>query len=93
VNDHICAVSFRPVAISQDLFRPPTGIGPARATTPVRAGATTKARRSTPLDDEGIPPNTLVVEVCVSVCLRVCECVCVCVCACSEVTRVCGLLA
>ncbi len=42
------------------------------------AGATTKPRPSTPLDDEDIPPNTLVVEVCECVCLCVCECVCVC---------------
>ena len=34
-RERICAASFRPVAISQDLLRPPTGIGPARATTPV----------------------------------------------------------
>ena len=36
------------------------------------ARATTKPRRSTPLDDEDIPPNTLVVEVCMCVHAYVC---------------------
>ena len=36
------------------------------------ARATTKPRRSTPLDDEDIPPNTLVVEVCLCVHAYVC---------------------
>jgi hypothetical protein len=46
VNNHLRAVSFRPVAISQDLLRPPTGVGPARATTSVRSTGLLGPRRS-----------------------------------------------
>jgi hypothetical protein len=40
------AVSFRPVAISQDLLRPPTGVRPAQATTSVRSTGLLGPRRS-----------------------------------------------